>query len=95
VSIDTHQMKEHHITTDDLAFSAYLKMKGHRLIKCDHQRSKTIFTFSVNGDGAGPKSGEGLMDGERPKNGRELKVEFINSPFLQYYNELRNLKKII
>jgi hypothetical protein len=58
-------------------------MKGYRLIKCDHQRSKIIFTFSADGDG------------ERHKSGEELKVEFINSPFLQYYNELRNLKKMI
>jgi len=73
----SHQITTDHITTDDLAFSAYLKMKGHRLIKCDHDTSKTIFTFTVNG------------------NGENLKVEFINSPFLQYYNELRNLKKMI
>ena len=67
----------HHITTDDLAFSAYLKMKGHPLIKCDQNKSKILFTFDVDG------------------NSQQLKVEFINSPFLQYYNELRNLKKMI
>jgi len=73
----SHQITTNHIATDDLAFSAYLKMKGHRLIRCDRDTSKTIFTFDVNGDG------------------EKLKVEFINSPFLQYYNELRNLKKMI
>lgn len=72
-----------HIITDDLAFSAFLKMRGHRLIKCDHKRSKTIFTFDADGDDLEPKGAE------------EIKVEFINGPFLQYYNELRNLKKII
>ncbi len=73
----SHQITKHHITTDDLAFSAYLKMKGHQLIKRDQKKSKTLFTFNVDG------------------NSEQLKVEFINSPFLQYYNELRNLKKMI
>ncbi len=74
---DAHQMVTHHITTDDLAFSAYLKMKGHSLIKCDQRRSKTLFTFDLNG------------------NGDRLKVEFINSEFVRFYNELRNLKKMV
>ena len=66
-----------HITTDDLAFSAYLKMKGYHLIKSDRKRSKTLFTFNVDRDI------------------EHLKVEFINSEFVQFYNELRNLKKMI
>jgi hypothetical protein len=74
---DAHQMSTHHITTDDLAFSAYLKMKGHRLITCDQRRSKTLFTFDLNA------------------NGDQLKVEFINSEFVRFYNELRNLKKMV
>lgn len=65
------------ITTDDLAFSAYLKMKGYPLIKSDQKKSKSIFTFEVDAD----------ID--------QLKVEFINSEFVQFYNELRNLKKMI
>ena len=64
------------ITTDDLAFSAYLKMKGYHLIKSDQKKSKSTFTFDVKGDI------------------EELKVEFINSEFLSFYNELRNLKKL-
>jgi hypothetical protein len=76
--IDTsNQITADHITTDDLAFSAYLKMKGHRLIKCDQKKSKTLFTFDLNG------------------NGDRLKVEFINSEFVRFYNELRNLKKMV
>jgi hypothetical protein len=78
-----HQIPTDHIITDDLAFSAYLKMRGHRLIKCDQKKSKTIFTFGANGDDPDPRSAE------------EIKVEFINGPFLKYYNELRNLKKVI
>jgi hypothetical protein len=79
----THQIPTDQIITDDLAFSAYLKMKGHHLIKCDHQRSKAIFTFGANGGDLEPRGAE------------EIKVEFINGPFLKYYNELRNLKKVI
>jgi hypothetical protein len=79
----THQIPFNHITTDDLAFSAFLKMRGHRLIRCDRKKSKTIFTFDAHGDDAQSRDAE------------EIKVEFINGPFLQYYNELRNLKKII
>jgi hypothetical protein len=71
------EIKEDHIITDDLAFSAYLKMKGHCLIKSDRNASKTYFTFEVD------------------RNADELKVEFINSKFLQFHNELRNLKKMI
>ena len=78
-----HQITPDHIITDDLAFSAYLKMRGHRLIRCDRQRSKTIFTFGANGDVRETRGAE------------EIKVEFINGPFLKYYNELRNLKKVI
>lgn len=79
----THQIPNDHIVTDDLAFSAFLKMRGHRLIKCDHIKSKTIFTFGTN---------DGDLD---PRSAEEIKVEFINGPFLKYYNELRNLKKVI
>jgi hypothetical protein len=66
------------ITTDDLAFSAYLRMKGYKLTKSRRNSSKMIFTFKANG---------------KPEN--DLKVEFINSDFLTFYNELRNLKKLI
>jgi hypothetical protein len=74
---ESNQISNHHIITDDLAFSAYLKMKGYQLITSDRKRSKTIFTFDVDGDSD------------------QLKVEFINSEFVRFYNELRNLKKII
>jgi hypothetical protein len=52
-------------------------MKGYPLIKSDQKKSKSTFTFEVNGDV------------------EQLKVEFINSQFVQFYNELRNLKKMI
>ena len=73
----SNEIKNDHITTDDLAFSAYLKMKGYPLIKSDQKKSKSTFTFEVDG------------------NVDQLKVEFINSQFVQFYNELRNLKKMI
>ncbi len=72
-----HQIKNHPISTDDLAFSAYLKMQGHRIIRSDQKKSKTIFVFEIGED-----------DPNR------LKVEFINSKYLSFYNELRNLKKL-
>jgi hypothetical protein len=73
----SNEIKNNHITTDDLAFSAYLKMKGYHLIKSDQKKSKSTFTFEVD------------------ENIDQLKVEFINSEFVQFYNELRNLKKMI
>jgi hypothetical protein len=45
-----NETRFNHITTDDLAFSAYLKMKGHSLIKSDQNASKTYFTFKVEGN---------------------------------------------
>ena len=74
----SNQIETNQITTDDLAFSAYLKMKGFRLIKSDRKgTSKRTFTFEVKED---------------PDH---LKVDFINSECVQFYNELRNLKKMI
>jgi len=72
------EIKPNQITTDDLAFSAYLKMKGYHIIKLDQNKSKSIFTFAVDSEDAD-----------------SLKMEFINSDFLSYHNELRNLKKLI
>jgi hypothetical protein len=66
------------IITDDLAFSAYLRMKGYHLIKSDQRKSKSTFVFDI---------------GAEDQN--SLKVHFINSEFLSYYNELRNMKKLI
>ncbi len=73
-----NQIKSNQIRSDDLAFSAFLKIKGYRLIKCDQNKSKSEFTFEI---------------GE--ENAQTLKMSFINSDFLSYYNELRNLKKLI
>ena len=73
----SNQIEKAQITTDDLAFSAYLKMKGYPLIRTDRKRSKIYFDFEIDKD----------VD--------QLKVEFINSEFVRFYNEVRNLKKII
>ena len=70
--------KSNQITTDDLAFSAYLKMRGYPLIKSTNSPSKKHFVFSID-----------QQDAEK------LKIEFINSEFLNFYNELRNMKKIL
>ena len=74
----TSNHEDHHITTDDLAFSAYLKMRGYQLIGSNTIKSKKSFVFQVANDEA-----------------ETLKIEFINSEFLNYYNELRNMKKIL
>ena len=75
--IKSDEINKNRITTDDLAFSAYLKIKGHHLIKSDQKKSKNTFIFDI---GTGDAN--------------SLKVEFINSEFLSFYNELRNLKKL-
>ena len=74
----SNQIKNNQITTDDLAFSAYLKMKGYQIIKLNQNKSKSSFTFAVDGEDA-----------------KCLKMEFVNSEFLKYYNEFRNLKKLL
>lgn len=73
-----NQIENNHINTDDIAFSAWLKINGYHLIKSDRTKSKQIFFFDV---------GYEKED--------KLKVKFINSDFLSFYNELRNLKKLI
>lgn len=76
-----HEIKNNHINTDDLAFSAYLKMKGYPLSKSNKIKSKgkSTFTFAIE-----DKDDIGVLE-----------MEFINSDFLVYYNEIRNLKKLI
>ncbi|MCK5145738.1 hypothetical protein KAR48_03220 [bacterium] len=68
----------HQIISDDLAFSAFLRMNGYTLVGCEQHRNKSKFTFDIGEQDA-----------------RELRMSFINSEFLSYYNELRNLKKLL
>jgi hypothetical protein len=72
------EITPNHIKTDDLALSAYLKMKGYRLIKTRQDKLKSIFTFDI---------------GDRSPD--DLKVEFVNSEFVDFHNEVRNLKKLV
>ncbi len=74
----SNQKNNHHISTDDLAFSAYLKLKGFHLIKSNGTHSKKMFVFNIGSE-----------------EGNTLKMEFINSEFLNYYNEIRNIKKLL
>jgi hypothetical protein len=74
----SNQTKTNQITTDDLALSAYLKIKGYRLIKSDQRGSKNLFTFELNGNSS-----------------QQLKMDFVNSEFINYYNEIKNLKKLM
>ncbi|MFC1569700.1 DUF5659 domain-containing protein [bacterium] len=74
----SNQIKSDPIKTDDLAFSAYLRMKGIPLVKLENRQSKQIFYFDLTQDA--------LVD---------EKLNFINSDMLKFYNEIRNLKKLI
>ena len=73
-----NQIKSNLIQTDDIAFSAYLKMKGFKIIDLHQNKSKSIFVFDI-----------GKIDKAT------LKMHFINSEFLDFYNEIRSLKKLI
>ena len=75
---NSSNQKSSHLITDDLAFSAYLKMRGYPLIKSNNHQSKKHFVFNIEQNEA-----------------ESLKIEFINSEFLNFYNELRNIKKIL
>ena len=66
------------IHTDDLALSAYLRLKGYALVRSEKVRSKRIFFFDISEDQAA-----------------EEKVAFIQSDLLRFYNEIRNLKKLM
>lgn len=66
------------IQTDDLALSAYLRLKGYGLIKSEKVRSKRLFFFKISEDQAA-----------------EEKVAFVQSDLLRFYNEVRNLKKLM
>jgi hypothetical protein len=74
----TDLIKHNQITTDDLAFSAYLRLQGYHLIKSNNNKIKKSFVFNLGSDDSS-----------------NLKLDFINSKFLTYYNELRNLKKLL
>ena len=69
---------ENQIKTDDLAFSAWLKINGHKLINSDKHNARSIFVFDI------PEKDE-----------NRWKIEFVNSKFLEFYNETRNLKKML
>ena len=68
--------------TDDLAFAAFLRVKGFQLsrvekIQPNRTDSKRAFYFEL------PESQL-----------QELKLEFVNSDILRFYNELLGLKKL-
>ena len=68
--------------TEDLAFAAYLKVKGYELLRAEKvdpsdRRSKRIFIFKV-------PAGEI----------EELRLSFVKSDFLKFYNEIISLKKL-
>lgn len=74
----SHHIPSDPIKTDDLAFSAFLRLQGHELITIDKNRGKRFFIFNISENDA-----------------EQAKVSFINSDFLKFYNEIRNLKKMM
>ncbi|NQU66877.1 MAG: hypothetical protein HQ510_02940 [Candidatus Marinimicrobia bacterium] len=71
-------VQNNQLNTDDLAFSAWLRMRGYPLIRSHKLEKKSIFSFSI-----------------KTEDENTLKIEFLNSDYLDFYNEVRNLKKII
>ena len=68
--------------TDDLAFAAFLRVKGYQLTKVEklnptERNSKRTFYFDV------PQAKL-----------QELKLEFVNSDILRFHNQLVGLKKL-
>ena len=66
-------------STSDLALAAYLLTKGHRLIVAKKLQSGRYY-FELEDE-----------NGECEK----LKLEFVNSEFIKYDNNLKMLKKMI
>ena len=68
--------------TEDLAFAAFLKVKGYELLRAEKvnpadRRSKRIFFFKV-------PAGEI----------EEIQLNFVKSDFLKFYHEIISLKKL-
>ncbi|NQT23874.1 hypothetical protein HQ585_00810 [candidate division KSB1 bacterium] len=73
-SIESNQI----IQTDDLALSAYFRLKGYALVKSEKVHLKRHFFFNISEEKAAKE-----------------KVTFIQSDLLRFYNEIRNLKKLM
>ena len=72
-------MSEKNYTTSDLAFAAYLMLRGYKLITCDRtDAGKFNFVFE---DPAGDAS--------------SLLVEYLSSDFCKFDTNLKNLKKML
>jgi len=69
---------QNQISTDDLAFAAYLKLQGYHLIKSNGSLNRKLFVFDI---------------GDQKRH--DLQMAFINSEYLNYYNQLRNMKKLL
>jgi hypothetical protein len=78
MEMKSNQKQSNPIRTDDLALSAYLRLKGYTLIRSEMVRAKRFFIFDIDEEKAA-----------------EEKVTFIQSDLLKFYNELRNLKKLL
>lgn len=70
-------------TTSDLALAAYLLTKGRRLIVAE-KSSSGRYHFEIEDD---VSQGFSLCN--------RLKIEFVNSEFIKFDNNLKMLKKMI
>ena len=66
-------------STSDIGIAAYLQLRGHKLLKCFRQ-STGKFHFEF-------EDKEGLC--------RSRSIEFLESDFCKFDNNVRNLKKIL
>jgi hypothetical protein len=68
--------------TDDIAFAAFLRVKGYRLCRVEKLQpnrtdSKRLFIFEAPSDAL-----------------QALKLDYVNSELLRFHNELLGLKKL-
>ena len=66
-------------TTSDIGIAAYLQLRGHRLLECKRLQSGKFF-FKFD-------------DSEQTCSAKSL--EFLDSDFCKFDNNVRNLKKIL
>lgn len=66
-------------STSDIALAAYMKLKGMLLVECGRDSQKKFHFVFEDPDSQGAK----------------LALEFVNSDFRRYDDEIRSLKKVL
>jgi len=70
---------ENNFSTSDIGIAAYLQLRGHKLVKCFRQNTGK-FHFEFE---------------DREDQCRQRSIEFLESDFCKFDNNVRNLKKIL